>query len=82
MSSKWNGMPMASIRTSSILDAVDSALKRCGAWSSSAGISAERVRFLMAEQNKLFAHVKMPSQKIPERALKKGLRTRRQGLPK
>ena len=72
----WNGKPMATARTTSILDASEAALERCGAKASPAGISPERVRLLMREQAMKFAHVKMPSTPAPERALKASHRKR------
>lgn len=78
----WNGTPMTTARTTSILDAAEAALERCGAKASPAGISPERVRILMREQGKRFAHVKMPSKPAPERALKASHRKKASPPPK
>jgi hypothetical protein len=70
MSMTWNGRPMATGRSTSILDAAEAAMERCGAKTTPVGINPERVRILMRQQAIKFAHVTMPKSEIPERCRK------------
>lgn len=50
MSATWNGKPMASGRSSSILDAADAALARCSRIRSGCGLTPKQVRILMSQE--------------------------------
>ena len=58
MSASWNGRGMWSGRGSSILDAADAALARCGAARTGSGLTPERVRILMSRERLKMVSVK------------------------
>lgn len=67
MSSTWNGQEMWGGRRSNILDAAESALARAGITGRGCGLSAERVRALMAQEAKKIKESPPPPDASPKR---------------